>query len=77
MKRFESSHGSNPGRYCGGEVFCEKGTEGLVLPGLNVARGPVVEETDAEEMMIRFGDEDGGSQKTGRADVKCQFEFVV
>ena len=70
MKRFESGHGSNPGRYCGGEVFCEKGTEGLILPGLNVAGGPVVEETDAEEVMIGLGDGDGCAEQTGLADIK-------
>ena len=40
---FESGHGCDPGGDGGREVFCKEGAEGLVLPGLDVAGGPVVE----------------------------------
>jgi hypothetical protein len=74
---FEGSHWGDPRRDGGGEVFCEEGAEGLVLPGLNVAGGPVVEEADAKEMLTGSRDGDGGSQQTRLANVKRQFKFVV
>ena len=76
-ERLERGHGSDPGRDAGGEVFCEEGAEGLVLPGLNVAGGPVVEEADAEEVMVGLRDRDRRAEEAGLADVKCQFQFVV
>ena len=74
---FEGSHGGDPRRDGGGEVFREEGAEGLVLPGLNVAGGPVVEQADAEEVMVCLSDGDGCAEKVGLANVKCEFEFVV
>ena len=73
----ERGHRRDPGGDGGGEVFGEEGAEGLVLPGLDVAGGPVVEEADAEEVVGGFGDGDGGAEEAGLADVKRQFEFVV
>ena len=74
---FEGGHGGDPGGDGGGEVFCEEGAEGLVLPGLDVAGGPVVEEADAEEVVVCLRDGDGGAEEARLADVKRQFEFVV
>lgn len=44
---------------------------------MNVAGGPVVEEADAEEMVVGLRDGDGGAEEAWLADVKCQFEFIV
>ena len=68
---------SDPGGDGGGEVFGEEGAEGLVLPRLDVACGPVVEQADAKDVVCGFGDWDRGAEETGLADVECQFEFVV
>ncbi len=74
---FERGHRRNPGSDGGGEVFREEGSERLVLPGLNVAGGPVVEQTDAEEVMRRFRDGNGSAQQAGLADIKRQFQFII
>jgi hypothetical protein len=74
---FEGGHWGDPGGDRGGEAFGKEGAEGLVLPRLDVAGGPVVEEADAEEVLGGFGDGDWGAEKAGLADVKCQFQFVV
>ncbi len=42
------------------KFFAEEGAEGLVLPRLDVAGGPVVEEADAEEVMVGLRDGDRG-----------------
>jgi hypothetical protein len=74
---FESGHGSDPGGDGGGEAFGEEGAEGLVFPGLDVAGGPVVEETYAEDMVRCGGDGNGRSERIGLADVKGEFELIV
>ena len=74
---FERGHRGDPWGDGGGEVFCEEGAEGLVLPGLNVAGGPVVEEADTEEMMAGLVDGDWRAEEAGLADIKRQFEFIV
>ena len=43
----------------------------LLLPRLNVAGGPVVEEADAEEVMIGLGDGNGCAEQAGLTDIKC------
>jgi hypothetical protein len=65
------SHGGDPGGDGGSEVLCEEGAEGLILPGLNVAGGPVVEQADAEEMMVCLRDGDGCAEQARLADLKC------
>lgn len=76
-ERLERGHRRNPGRDGGGEVFCKERAEGLVLPGLDIAGRPVVEQADAEEMRRCFGDRDRRAEQAWLADIKRQFEFVV
>jgi hypothetical protein len=73
----EGDDGGDPGGDGGGEVFGEERAEGLVLPGLDVAGGPVVEEADAEDVCGGAGDGDGDAQSAGFSYVKCEFKFVV
>lgn len=68
---FKGCHRCDPGRDGGGEVFSEEGTEGLVLPGLNIAGGPVVEKANAEEVILCLGDPDGSAEQIGLANIKC------
>jgi len=70
-------HGDDPGGDGGGEAFAEEWAEGLVLPGLDVAGGPVVEEGDAEEVLLGFGDGNGMAEVIASGDVGGYFELVV
>ena len=67
---FEGGHRSDPRGDGGGEIFGEEGAEGLVLPGLDIAGGPVVEEAKAEDVVRRVGDGDGASEGIWLADVE-------
>ncbi len=49
----------------------------MVLPGLDVAGGPVVEEGEAEEVGGRVGDGDARAEGVAGADVGGDFELVV
>jgi hypothetical protein len=68
---FEGCHWSDPGGDGGGEVFSEEGPEGLILPRLNIASGPVVEKAGAEEMIVRLRDGDRGPEQARLPNVKC------
>ena len=49
----------------------------MILPGLDVAGGPVVEEGEAEEVGGCVGDGDGRAERVAGSDVGGDFEFVV
>ena len=49
----------------------------MVLPGLDVASGPVIEEADAEEVVGGAGDGDRDALDARLADVKCQFKLII
>ena len=49
-KRLQRLECDDPGRNRGGEVLAQKGTQRLVFPGLQIARRPVVEQAQAEDM---------------------------
>src|SRR5437660_8381844 len=51
-KRRQRLHCHDPWRQRGCEIFRQKWPERLVLPRLDVARSPVVEKTDAEQMVL-------------------------
>ena len=46
----EGFDGDDPGREAGGEALAQEWAERLVLPGLDVAGRPVVEQREAEEV---------------------------
>ena len=73
----EGSDGGDPERDGGGEVLGEEGAEGLVLPRLDVAGRPVVEEADTEDVSGGGGDGDWNAECAGFAYVKCKFKLVV
>jgi hypothetical protein len=74
---FESSQGGDPGGDGGGEAFGEEGSQRLVLPGLEIAGGPVVEQAYAEDVVSGFANGNGGSEGVGLTYVKSQLELVV
>ena len=48
----------NPGRNRTAEIFCQKWSKRYIFPTLDVARAPVVEEDDAEEVVGGLVDTD-------------------
>src|SRR5690349_19330590 len=57
-KRSECLHRHDVWRDRRREILCEKGTERLIFPCLNIASRPVVDETHAEDMILGFPDRD-------------------
>ena len=66
---FEGGQGGDPGGDGGGKVFGKEWAEGLGLPGLEIAGGPVVEQADAEDVVGGMADGDWRAQGIGLADV--------
>ena len=57
-KRRQRLHGHDPGRDGGGKALGQERSQRLIFPGLNVARRPVVEQAQAEDVRFRLGDRD-------------------
>ena len=74
---FERLGRDDPGRDCRGEVLREEGTERLVLPGLNVARGPVVQQAVAGHMLHRLLNRDRAALLVAGAYPDTELELVV
>ena len=55
--------GHHPRRNRGGEILAEEWAERLILPGLDVARGPVVEQAEAENMLGGLADRHGFAER--------------
>ena len=67
----------DPWRDGGGEALGEEGPERLVLPGLHVARRPVVQEYDAEDVIERVADAHGLAERVARPDDEAELDLVV
>src|SRR5271168_1277587 len=53
-KRGKCVESDDPGRNAGCEVLRQKRSQRLILPTLQITRRPVVEQTEAEDMVLRF-----------------------
>ena len=67
----------DPRRYAGGKVFRQKWAEWLVFPRLDIARGPIVEQAQTENVRRRVVERDGRAQIIAHTDVYAQFQFVI
>src|SRR5690606_41052649 len=76
-KRRERIERDDPRRDRRREVLGEEGTERLVRPGLAVARRPVVEQAEPEDMRLGIVDRYGLAQGIARADPDAHLELVV
>ena len=70
-------HRDDPGRNGGGEILREERPERLVLPGLDVARRPVVEQHRAEHVLRGLADGDRVAEFVAGADEEPELGFVV
>src|SRR3989454_10806139 len=64
--------GHHPRRDRGAEALGEEWAERLVFPGLDVARRPVVEEHDAEDVVERLLQRNAFPQRVARADDRSE-----
>lgn len=76
-ERLQSVHEDDPGGDCRGEVLGVEGAQGDVFPGLDIARGPVVHEHQAEDVVFGFVDRDGSAEVVGSADEGGELELDV
>src|SRR5436190_434244 len=67
----------DPGRDGGGEIFGQKRTQRLVFPGLNVARGPVVEKAIAGDVAGSFANCDRFAEGVAWPDPNAELQLVI
>mmetsp|Transcript_4941 Transcript_4941/g.17802 ORF Transcript_4941/g.17802 Transcript_4941/m.17802 type:complete len:315 (+) Transcript_4941:3963-4907(+) len=73
----ERVHRDDPRRDGGAEVLGQEGAERLVLPGLDVAGAPVVEQREAEGMLVGLVDGEGLAQRIAGPDEQAQLQLAV
>src|SRR5205085_1955291 len=76
-KRFERFGSNDPGRDRAAEILAKKRTEGRHLPELDVARRPVVDKSEAEDVLACFADRNWLALPVARPDPHRQFELVI
>src|SRR6185503_11687527 len=76
-ERLEGVERDDPRRDRGREVLREKRAERLVLPRLDVARGPVVQEARAEEVVLCGSRRNRRAERVAGADEEAHLELVV
>jgi hypothetical protein len=76
-KRRQGFPRHHPGRYRGGEIFSEERSERLIFPTLDVARRPVVQKAEAENMLRSLGDGDGVAERRRHADVEAELKLEI
>jgi hypothetical protein len=59
------------------EILGEERTERLVFPGLNVARGPIVQKREPGDMGIRLADRDRLAERVPRSYPDAKLELVI
>ena len=74
---FESEGGDDPGGDGRGEVLAEEGAERNVLPLLEIAGGPVVEESVTEDVLVSVSGLDGLTEGVTSTEVDGHFEFEI
>ena len=77
LGRRERLERHDPGRDAGRERLAEERSERDVLPGLDVARAPVVEDDDAEEVVARLAHGDRVPRSVGPADHEADLALDV
>jgi hypothetical protein len=76
-ERGECLCGDDPGRDGGEEVFGEERAERLIFPGLDIARGPVVEQAEPADAIPRLRDRHRGAKRVVARDPDAEFELAI
>ena len=74
IKRFK---GDDPWRDGRAEILAEEGAEGNVFPLLDVAGGPVVEQDQAKDVVLRLGRRDALAKRFAVEGDESHFELEV
>ena len=69
--------GHHPGRYRGGEVLSQERAERLILPRLHIARRPIIEQAEAEDVVGRLADRHRFAEFARRADVEAKLQLEI
>ena len=67
----------HPGRDGGGEILAQERPERLVFPALDIARRPVIEQAEAENVLRRPGDGNGFAEPARHANVEAELELEI
>src|SRR5258706_12980205 len=76
-KRRECFERHHPRRYGSSKALAKKGAERLVLPRLDVACRPVVDEANAEHMALGVGDRNRCAERVAGTDEKPDLELEI
>src|SRR5262245_33205167 len=67
----------HPGRDRGGEILAQERPERLIFPALDIARRPVVEEAEAEDVLRRLRNGNSVAEPARNADVEAELELEI
>ena len=73
-QRFERHH---PGRYVRCKALGEKRPQRLVFPGLDVARRPVVQDAEPEDVILRLAQRHRLAERIARPDIEGDLGLVI
>ena len=76
-KVIEGFKGDDPWRNRGSEVLAEKGAEWDIFPLLDVAGGPIIEEDQTKNVILRLGRRDALAERFALEGDKGHFELEV
>src|ERR1700722_13119884 len=76
-KRSERLHRHHPRRQGCRKTLCQKRPQWLILPRLNIARRPVIEQADSKNMFLCLPDGNAPSEPVSTAHKESTFQFVV
>src|SRR3954467_12065788 len=76
-KRLERFERDDPWRHRSRKALGEEWAERLVFPRLQVARRPVIEQHDAEDVLFRVCDSYAFAERVPRPDHEAQLHLVV
>jgi hypothetical protein len=76
-KRGQRFGGDDPARYSGAEVLGEKRSQRLRFPALDVARRPIVEQAQADDVLARARDRDRFAEGIARPNPGAELKFKV
>lgn len=77
LEGFESFRSDNPGGKSRTEVLCVEGAEGNVFPNLQIASTPIIEESEAENMVTSIVYLDRSTHFVATSNNSAHFQFEV
>src|SRR4051812_1382344 len=76
-ERRKGLRADHPWADAGQEILGEEGAERLIFPRLDVARGPVIEQAIARDVIPGLADRDGTAELIAAPDPDAELELVI